>query len=154
MQIAQQSTTIRNMIIASAIILALSLGIRHAFALYLEPMSHHFGWGHQVFSLAIASQNLIWGLAQPFTGALADRYGSRIVVAIGGLLYMIGLAIMAVSSTGILLNLSLGLILGIALSASGEASLAFLKLAHVRAATLRLQCQCSRTSFPPVSAHA
>ncbi|OEY91776.1 MFS transporter [Acinetobacter qingfengensis] len=118
MQIAQQSTTIRNMIIASAIILALSLGIRHAFALYLEPMSHHFGWGHQVFSLAIASQNLIWGLAQPFTGALADRYGSRIVVAIGGLLYMIGLAIMAVSSTGILLNLSLGLILGIALSAT------------------------------------
>ncbi|KAA8731724.1 MFS transporter [Acinetobacter qingfengensis] len=106
------------MIIASAIILALSLGIRHAFALYLEPMSHHFGWGHQVFSLAIASQNLIWGLAQPFTGALADRYGSRIVVAIGGLLYMIGLAIMAVSSTGILLNLSLGLILGIALSAT------------------------------------
>ena len=106
------------MLIGSAIILALSLGVRHGFGLYLVPMSDEFGWGHNVFSLAIAMQNLIWGAAQPFTGALADKYGSKIVVAVGGVLYTIGLLLMGVSSTGWLLNLSVGLILGLALSAT------------------------------------
>lgn len=106
------------MLIGSAIILALSLGVRHGFGLYLVPMSDEFGWGHNVFSLAIAMQNLIWGAAQPYTGALADKYGSKIVVAVGGVLYTIGLLLMAVSSTGWLLNLSVGLILGLALSAT------------------------------------
>lgn len=106
------------MLIGSAIILALSLGVRHGFGLYLVPMSDEFGWGHNVFSLAIAMQNLIWGAAQPFTGALADKYGSKIVVAVGGVLYTIGLLLMAISSTGWLLNLSVGLILGLALSAT------------------------------------
>jgi len=106
------------MLIGSAIILALSLGVRHAFGLYLVPMSHEFGWGHNVFSLAIAMQNLIWGAVQPITGAFADKYGSKVVVAVGGVLYAIGLLLMAVSSTGLLLNLSVGLILGLALSAT------------------------------------
>ncbi len=106
------------MLIGSAIILALSLGVRHAFGLYLVPMSHEFGWGHNVFSLAIAMQNLIWGAVQPITGAFADKYGSKIVVAIGGALYTLGLLLMAVSSSGLLLNLSVGLILGLALSAT------------------------------------
>ncbi|WP_210276139.1 hypothetical protein [Bartonella sp. HY038] len=53
-------------IIGSAIILALSLGIRHGFGLYLVPMSHEFGWGHNVFSLAIAMQNLLWGNSATF----------------------------------------------------------------------------------------
>ncbi|CAM4136562.1 MFS transporter [Acinetobacter pragensis] len=106
------------MLMGSAIILALSLGIRHAFGLYLVPMSDEFGWGHNVFSLAIAMQNLIWGAVQPITGAFADKYGSKIVVAIGGLLYALGLLLMAFSSTGLLLNLSAGLVLGLALSAT------------------------------------
>ncbi|MDM1492271.1 MFS transporter [Acinetobacter indicus] len=106
------------MLMGSAIILALSLGVRHAFGLYLVPMSHEFGWGHNVFSLAIAMQNLIWGAVQPITGAFADKYGSKIVVAVGGALYALGLLLMAVSSTGWLLNLSAGLILGLALSAT------------------------------------
>ncbi|NNH77119.1 MFS transporter [Acinetobacter sp. ANC 5380] len=106
------------MLIGSALILALSLGVRHAFGLYLVPMSQEFGWGHNVFSLAIAMQNLIWGAVQPITGAFADKYGSKIVVAVGGALYSIGLLLMAVSSTGLMLNLSVGLILGLALSAT------------------------------------
>ena len=114
----QFSKPLIYMLIGSAIILALSLGVRHAFGLYLVPMSQEFSWGHNVFSLAIAMQNLIWGAAQPFTGALADKYGSKIVVAIGGFLYAVGLLLMAVSSTGLLLNLSAGLILGLALSAT------------------------------------
>ena len=106
------------MLIGSALILGLSLGIRHAFGLYLVPMSSEFGWGHNVFSLAIAMQNLVWGAVQPITGAFADKYGSKIVVAVGGALYCIGLLLMAFSSTGLLLNLSVGLILGLALSAT------------------------------------
>ena len=106
------------MLIGSAFILALSLGVRHGFGLYLVPMSDAFGWNHQVFSLAIALQNLLWGAVQPFTGALADKYGSKKVVATGGALYTIGLVMMAFSSTGLLINLSLGLIIGLALSAT------------------------------------
>lgn len=115
---AQFSKPLIYMLIGSAIILALSLGVRHAFGLYLVPISHEFGWGHNVFSLAIATQNLIWGAVQPITGAFADKYGSKIVVAVGGALYTLGLLLMAVSSTGLLLNLSVGLILGLALSAT------------------------------------
>ncbi|HEX5382414.1 MAG TPA: MFS transporter, partial [Acinetobacter sp.] len=83
---SQFSKPLIYMLIGSAIILALSLGVRHAFGLYLVPMSHEFGWGHNVFSLAIALQNLIWGAVQPFTGAFADKYGSKIVVTVGGIL--------------------------------------------------------------------
>ena len=114
----QFSKPLIYMLIGSAIILALSLGIRHGFGLYLVPMSDEFGWGHNVFSLAIAMQNLIWGAVQPITGAFADKYGSKIVVAVGGLLYALGLLMMAFSSTGLMLNLSAGLILGLALSAT------------------------------------
>ena len=106
------------MLIGSAFILALSLGVRHGFGLYLVPMSEEFGWSHQVFSLAIALQNLLWGAVQPFTGALADKYGSKKVVATGGALYALGLLLMSFSSTGLMVNLSLGLIIGLALSAT------------------------------------
>ena len=115
---SQFSKPLIYMLISSAIILALSLGVRHAFGLYLVPMSHEFGWGHNVFSLAIALQNLIWGAVQPITGAFADKYGSKIVVTVGGILYAIGLLLMSVSSTGFMLNVSVGLILGLALSAT------------------------------------
>ena len=64
-------------LVGSALILALSLGVRHGFGLFLAPMSSEFGWGRETFAFAIALQNLIWGLAQPFTGALADRFGAK-----------------------------------------------------------------------------
>lgn len=114
----QFSKQLIYMLIGSALVLALSLGVRHGFGLYLVPMSDAFGWGHHIFSFAIAMQNLIWGAAQPFTGAIADKYGTKKVVAAGGLLYAIGLILMAFSSTGLLLNLSLGLVIGLALSAT------------------------------------
>ena len=106
------------MLIGSAFILALSLGVRHGFGLYLVPMSESFGWNHQVFSFAIALQNLLWGAVQPFTGALADKYGSKKVVAVGGILYAIGLVMMVFSSTGLLINISLGVVIGLGLSAT------------------------------------
>ena len=103
-------------LLGSALILALSLGIRHGFGLFLPPMSAQFGWGREVFALAIALQNLIWGLAQPFTGALADRFGAAKVVLIGGVLYAVGLVLMGLSDSLLSLSLSAGLLIGIGLS--------------------------------------
>ncbi|MCY1422168.1 putative MFS-type transporter YhjX [compost metagenome] len=79
-------------------------------------MSAEFGWGREVFAFAIALQNLFWGLAQPFTGALADRLGAARVVAIGGVLYAVGLVLMGLSDSAWSLSLSAGLLIGIGLS--------------------------------------
>ncbi|NNG64483.1 MFS transporter, partial [Pseudomonas fragi] len=103
-------------LLGSALILALSLGVRHGFGLFLPPMSAQFGWGREVFAFAIALQNLIWGLAQPFTGALADRFGAARVVIIGGILYAAGLILMGMSDSLMTLSLSAGLLIGIGLS--------------------------------------
>ncbi|TCL29458.1 putative MFS family arabinose efflux permease [Azotobacter chroococcum] len=103
-------------LLGASLILALSLGIRHGFGLFLAPMSAEFGWGREVFAFAIALQNLIWGLAQPFTGALADRYGAARTVVVGGVLYAVGLALMALADSLWTLSLSAGLLIGIGLS--------------------------------------
>ncbi|WP_371856633.1 MFS transporter [Pseudomonas sp. NFIX10] len=103
-------------LVGSALILALSLGVRHGFGLFLAPMSAEFGWGREIFAFAIALQNLIWGLAQPFTGALADRFGAAKVVLIGGVLYAVGLVLMGLSDSPWSLSLSAGLLIGIGLS--------------------------------------
>ncbi|MCY1491968.1 putative MFS-type transporter YhjX [compost metagenome] len=103
-------------LLGASLILALSLGIRHGFGLFLAPMSAEFGWGREVFAFAIALQNLIWGIAQPFTGALADRFGAARVVAVGGLLYCLGLVLMGSAESASSLSLSAGLLIGIGLS--------------------------------------
>lgn len=103
-------------LLSGALILALSLGVRHGFGLFLAPMSADFGWGREVFAFAIALQNLVWGLAQPFTGALADRYGAARAVLVGGLLYALGLVLMGLSQSASGLSLSAGLLIGLGLS--------------------------------------
>ncbi|MGN2431398.1 MFS transporter [Pseudomonas syringae] len=103
-------------LLGSALILALSLGTRHGFGLFLSPMSADFGWGREVFAFAIALQNLMWGLAQPFAGALADRFGAAKVVFVGGILYAVGLLCMSVADSSLSLSLSAGLLIGIGLS--------------------------------------
>lgn len=103
-------------LLGAALILALSLGVRHGFGLFLAPMSAEFGWGRGVFAFAIALQNLVWGLAQPFAGALADRLGAAKVVVIGGILYACGLVLMGMSDSPVSLSLSAGLLIGIGLS--------------------------------------
>ncbi|MDP3813771.1 MFS transporter [Pseudomonas sp.] len=103
-------------LLGASLILALSLGIRHGFGLFLPPMSAEFGWGREVFAFAIALQNLIWGLAQPFAGALADRFGAQRTVLVGGVLYAIGLVFMGLADSAWSLSLSAGLLIGIGLS--------------------------------------
>ncbi|WP_339487113.1 MFS transporter [Pseudomonas sp. EL_65y_Pfl2_R95] len=104
--------------LGASLILALSLGIRHGFGLFLPPMSAEFGWGREVFAFAIALQNLIWGLTQPFTGAIADRYGAQRTVIIGGVLYALGLVLMGFADSLWSLSLSAGLLIGMGLSAT------------------------------------
>jgi MFS family permease len=103
-------------LVCASLILTCALGIRHGFGLFLQPMSMENGWGREVFGLAIAVQNLMWGLAQPFTGMIADRYGAGRVIFAGGLLYAAGVALMACSTSPAMLLLSGGLLVGLALS--------------------------------------
>ena len=105
-----------GILLGGSLILALSLGIRHGFGLFLPPMSVEFGWGREVFAFAIALQNLIWGLAQPFTGALADRFGARRTIVLGGILYGLGLLTMGLADSPLSLSLSAGLLIGLGLS--------------------------------------
>src|SRR5882762_7902421 len=85
----------------ASVIMTLALGVRHSFGLFLQPMSMDNGWGREVFGFAVAVQNLLWGITQPFTGMLADRFGARRVLFAGGLLYALGLVLMANSTTAL-----------------------------------------------------
>jgi MFS family permease len=98
------------------LVLSISLGVRHAFGLFLAPMSSDLGWGRETFALAIAVQNLVWGLAQPFAGRLADRCGAGWVVFGGAVLYVIGLYMMSHSQTELSLLISAGIVIGVGLS--------------------------------------
>lgn len=101
------------------IILTISLGIRHGFGLYLQPLTMDLGIGREVFAIALALQNLVYGLAQPFTGMIADKYGAARVLIGGTILYAVGLVLMSYATTSWELNLSAGLLIGAGLACSG-----------------------------------
>ncbi|MGB0681118.1 MAG: MFS transporter [Magnetovibrionaceae bacterium] len=103
-------------ITAGALVVSLSMGIRQSFGLFLSPMSLDLEIGREAFALALAIQNLIWGCMQPFAGMIADRYGSGRVIAGGGILYLIGLLIMADAESIWGLHIGGGLLIGFALS--------------------------------------
>ena len=92
--------------LAGATLVSATLGIRQVFGLFIQPVSIELGTGFQLFSLAIAVQNLVWGLSSPLFGAAADRHGPWRVAAIGALLYGGGLFLMAsfVTEAGIFMG--------------------------------------------------
>ena len=104
--------------LAGATLVSATLGIRQVFGLFLQPISVELGTGFQLFSLAIAVQNLVWGLSSPFFGAAADRYGPWRVAAIGALLYGGGLFLMAsyVTEAGIFMG---QILIGLGLGSAG-----------------------------------
>jgi predicted MFS family arabinose efflux permease len=115
---------LRNTVIvvaAGCLIAAISLGVRSGFGLFLQPMSADLGWGREVFALSIAIQNLVWGLGQPFAGAIADRYGSGRVLAVGGLIYGLGVALMSVSSSPTSMHVTAGIMIGLGMSGASFA---------------------------------
>ena len=102
-------------LVAGCVIMAISFGIRAGFGLFLQPMSQEYGWGREVFSLAMALQNLMWGVLGAFAGAAADRYGPGRVVAGGAICYILGLIGLAYIATPLLLHLNSAFLLGGAL---------------------------------------
>ena len=90
--------------------------LRTSFGLFVDPLSDGRGWEREVFALSLAIQNLVWGLGQPLAGAISDRYGSGRVLALGGVVYALGVALMAASATPLELHLTAGVLVGIGLS--------------------------------------
>jgi MFS family permease len=107
----------RNVVIAAGCLIALiGFGARTSFGLFTEPLSALRGWDRETFALAIAIQNLLWGIGQPVAGALADRLGAARVLAAGGAVYALGIVLMAVSTSGATLALTGGVLVGLGLS--------------------------------------
>ncbi|WP_309638732.1 MFS transporter [Methylibium sp.] len=103
-----------QVLVCSAAIVTLSMGIRHGFGLWLQPVTMDRGWTRETFAFAIAIQNLTWGLVGPFAGMLADRLGAFRVLVIGAALYALGLILMAFASSGLAFTGSAGLLIGMA----------------------------------------
>ena len=105
----------RLILIGTALLLTLGMGIRQSFGLFLAPVTHDLGVTAADFTLALAIQNIVWGLSQALVGAIADRFGLRITMMAGAAIYVVGLVIMAAAQGALALIVSGGLI-GVALS--------------------------------------
>ncbi|SEJ16404.1 MFS transporter [Paraburkholderia diazotrophica] len=114
------ATTLKNptfhVIVAAALILSAAMGIRQTFGLFIGPFSYDRGLPVTLIAFAIALHNLVWGFAQPFAGAAADRYGAAPVVAFGATTFAAGLALAAGAPSGLALIAGLGLLVGIGVS--------------------------------------
>jgi len=103
-----------QVLLCSALVVTLSMGIRHGFGLWLQPITMDRGWSRETFAFALAVQNLAWGLAGPVAGMWADRFGAFRVLVGGAVLYAAGLAVMASATSGIGFLGGTGLLLGMA----------------------------------------
>src|SRR5665213_3704175 len=106
-----------GVLIAACVALSVGYGVRQSLGLFIAPLEGARGWSAGVFALSFALQNLVWGLAQPFVGAVADRFGARATVASGGLLFALGLGLMATTHDPVILSWGGGTLLGLALAA-------------------------------------
>ena len=104
-------------ILSGCLIAALSLGERSAFGLFLGPMTEARGWTRETFALSVALQQIVWGIAQPVMGAISDRYGTGRVIVVGGLFYAAGLYVASFAVSPLMLQLGMGVLIGIGLAA-------------------------------------
>jgi predicted MFS family arabinose efflux permease len=111
-----QRNTATPVIVAGALILSAAMGIRQTFGLFVDPIALDRGLSLSTIAVAIALHNLVWGFAQPFAGAAADRYGAAPVVGFGALAFAAGLTLAANASTGFLLVIGMGLLVGVGVS--------------------------------------
>lgn len=117
-------------LIAGCLIAMIGFGVRSAFGLFLEPITLDKGWSRETFAIAMAIQNLLWGIGVPIAGALADKHGPVRVISLGAVLYAIGVYGLATAETTTMLHITCGLItgLGIAFSAFSLAMAAMAKV--------------------------
>ena len=106
-------------LVCASVILLVGNGIRASFGLLLVPMTTDLGWSRESFSLALAIQNFVWGAAQPFAGAFADKFGDRRVIAVSVGLYAVGLFLIAFTSDPLDFAVNGGMLIGIAMSGTG-----------------------------------
>jgi MFS family permease len=114
MHVASKPLSIVQVLACGATIVTLSMGIRHGFGLWLQPITQAHAWTRETFALAVAIQNLAWGIAGIFAGMAADRFGAFRVIVVGSLLYALGLVGMAHADTPLLFALSTGVLIGMA----------------------------------------
>lgn len=112
---ASAASSYLKVLLFGCAILVISTGARSSFGLFLPEMTQARGWSRETFSLAIAIQNLMWGIGGSFLGAMADKYGSLRTLLLGGVLYVLGLLGMAWAETGLGLTFSAGLLIGVAI---------------------------------------
>ena len=127
-------------IVAGCLIALLGFGARSSFGLFLEPMSADRGWGRETFAVALAIQNLIWGLGVPIASALSDRYGPPRILAAGAIVYGLGTWGMTVTTTGTGLTLFAGVLtgLGIAFTSFSIALAAMVRVVPIERQTVVL----------------
>lgn len=106
-------------VIAGCVIAGMSYGVRITFGVFLQPISADLGWGREIFALSVAIQHLVWGIAQPFAGIIADRYGSGRMLVVGCLMYVVGTAFMAWASSPLMAHLTAGLLVGFGTAGCG-----------------------------------
>ena len=109
-----KNLSVGQVLACGAAIVTLSMGIRHGFGLWLQPITQAQGWTRETFGFALAVQNLSWGVFGVFAGMAADRFGAFRVIVGGALLYALGLIGMALSPTGLLFTLTAGVLIGAA----------------------------------------
>ena len=105
-----------QVLVCGAAIVTLSMGIRHGFGLWLQPITMERGWSRETCAFALAIQNLAWGLCGPVAGGLADRFGAFRVLAVGAVLYAAGLTTMAAATSGSGFMAGTGVLIGMAQS--------------------------------------
>ena len=110
--------TVTALIVAGCLVSVVNFGIRSAFGFFTVPISDAHGWPREIFSFAMAVHNLVWGLATPVAGMLADRYGSARVLMAGAVIYCFGLIMMAFTETPFMFNVGGGLLVGIGVAFS------------------------------------
>jgi len=113
---SSQAPSLKTVLLASGLILAMAMGVRHGFGFWLQPISQAHGWTRETFSLAMALQNLMWGVFGPFAGMAADRFGTARVVIAGAVFYTAGLLWMACIDQPTLFVAGSGVLLGAALA--------------------------------------
>lgn len=105
-------------VIAGCLVAMVNFGVRSSFGLFTAPISDANAWPREIFSFAMAMQNLLWGIATPIAGALADRYGAARVLMLGAVLYAIGTLMMAFTFSPLLFNIGGGLLVGVGIALS------------------------------------
>ena len=118
-----RAPSLKTILLASGVILSLAMGVRHGFGFWLQPLSQHHGWTRETYSLAMAMQNLMWGIFGPVAGIAADRFGAARVVLAGALFYMAGLLWMALLDQPGLFVIGSGILIGAALSCTAFGAL-------------------------------